>query len=138
MSQMPQSSTSTPSDVTDNDKLMALLAYLLTPLGPAIVLLSESNKARPYQKYHAVQALGLFGAEVIYLVVACILITICSAVLTATVVGVIVVPCLSLFFLVPLAPDIWYAYLAYTKKSYFDIPVLTNFMIQQKWLTKPG
>src|SRR5919197_6789107 len=54
------------TDVNDNDRLMAALAYFLTPIVPIIIFLVESMKSRPYQRYHAMQALGL-GVIVIIL-----------------------------------------------------------------------
>src|SRR3712207_5229728 len=59
---------------TPDDRLIALLSYLtqvFIPLVmPVIVLLSESSKTRPFQRYHAVQSLGLallFGAAILAL-----------------------------------------------------------------------
>ena len=48
------------TDVVENDKLMAALAYFLTPIVPAIILLVDTMKVRPFQRYHAIQALGFF------------------------------------------------------------------------------
>src|SRR5690606_30873845 len=46
-----------------DDKLIAMLAYvtqILIPfIMPVIILLSESSKKRPFQRYHAVQSLAL-------------------------------------------------------------------------------
>jgi uncharacterized membrane protein len=131
MSQVPPSTAAPAPDVTDNDKLMALLSYLLTPLVPAIVLLSADMKARPYQRYHAVQALGLIVAEAVIAVVLCILVTICAAV-SLGIGGLLY----CLFFLLYI-PQIYYAFVAYTKPTYFEIPMLTQFMVQQHWLTRP-
>jgi uncharacterized membrane protein len=49
----------TPSEVTSDDKLWALLAYVLTPLVPVIILLMEDKKNRPFLKAHNAQALIL-------------------------------------------------------------------------------
>ncbi|UYN89222.1 MAG: DUF4870 domain-containing protein [Anaerolineales bacterium] len=43
--------------VTDNDKLLALLAYVFSPLVPIILLLMEDKKNRPFIKQHNAQAL---------------------------------------------------------------------------------
>ncbi len=115
-------------DLTDNDKLMAALAYFLTPVVPVIVLLVESMKVRPYQKYHAVQALGLFGAEAIFYIIACICVTVLSVVTLG------IGACLVVLFFIPIIPNIYYAIIAYTRGQYFEIPVVTKFMIQQGWL----
>ena len=44
-------------DITDDDKLWALLAYVLTPLIPIIILLMADKKERPFLKAHNMQAL---------------------------------------------------------------------------------
>jgi uncharacterized membrane protein len=44
-------------EVTSDDRLWALLAYVLSPLVPVIILLMEDKKNRPYIKAHNVQAL---------------------------------------------------------------------------------
>ena len=107
------------SDINDNDKLMAALAYLLSPLVPIIILVVDSMKVRPYQKYHAIQALGV-GVIVVIL----------SVLLSITVVGC----CLVVVLYIPI---IYYTYVAY-QGSYFEIPFITNFMVQQGWLQRPG
>ena len=119
-----------PKEMNDNDKLMALLAYLLSPLVPAIILLSES-KNRPYQRYYALQGLGLFVAEFVGAIVLCIVFTICA---TVTLGLGSLLYCL---LFVVYVPQIYYGIIAYSQPKYFEIPVLTNFMVQQKWLTKP-
>jgi uncharacterized membrane protein len=127
MSQIPPT-----TDLTDNDKLMAALSYFFSPIVPIIILLVETMKARPYQKYHAVQSLGLFVVSIGYTIIACILFFACSIV-TAGVLSI----CLWILFLVPLVPFVYYAIIAYTSGQYFEIPVLTKFMMQQGWLTRP-
>jgi uncharacterized membrane protein len=106
------------ADTNENDKLMAALAYLLSPLAPIIILLVDTMKVRPFQRYHAVQGLGL-GAIVLII----------SVLLSFTVVGCCLVPILYI-------PVIFYTYKAY-KGTYFEIPVITQFMIQQGWLQAP-
>ena len=46
-------------EVTSDDKLWALLTYILTPLVPVIVLLMPDKKDRPFLKAHNSQALVL-------------------------------------------------------------------------------
>jgi len=119
-------------EVTENDKLMAALGYLFTPLVPIIILLIEDMKNRAYPRYHALQSLGFFvAAWIAYEVVAFIVFTICSLVTLGF--GAF---CLWVIFFLPLIPQLYYTYVAYTGK-YFDIPVITNFMVQQKWLVRP-
>ena len=44
-------------EVTSDDKLWVLLAYILSPIVPIILLLMEDKKNRPYIKAHNAQAL---------------------------------------------------------------------------------
>jgi uncharacterized membrane protein len=117
------------TDVNDNDKLMAALCYFLTPIVPIIVLLVDTMKVRPYQKYHALNALGLFVVELVFSIIVCI----CTTIGSFFVVGA----CLGILFFVPIIPNIYYAIIAYTRPTYFEIPVVTKFMIQQNMLTRP-
>ncbi|MCB8943917.1 MAG: hypothetical protein H6658_09195 [Ardenticatenaceae bacterium] len=48
-------------EITDDDKLWALLAYVFTPLIPIVLLLIEDKKDRPFIKAHNMQAL-VWGA----------------------------------------------------------------------------
>lgn len=133
MSDLPPSAPPPAAEITDNDKLMAGLSYFLTPLVPAIVLLSAEMKARPYQQYHAIQALGLLVAEIVLSVIFCIVYVVCTAV-TAGILGL----CLWVLFFIPVIPQIYYAIIAYTRAEYFEIPTLTQFMVQQGWLKRPA
>ena len=124
--------------ITDDDKLWALLSYLLWPLGSILVAVMEEKKERPYIKYHAIQATGL-GVALLVLgtIVACVLAGITMAfdfLLTDT--GSCIGPCGCCGGIVPLLALFYYAYLAY-QGDYFDIPYLTDFMIQQGWLERP-
>jgi len=47
------------SDVTSDDKLWALLAYVFSPLAPIIIMLMADKKDRPFIKSHNIQALIL-------------------------------------------------------------------------------
>ncbi|MBM4430566.1 MAG: DUF4870 domain-containing protein [Chloroflexi bacterium] len=122
-------------DVTDNDRLMAGLAYasqvVIPVVIPAVILLSEENKQRPFQKYHAVQSLGFLVAVIIYEVLAAIV----SCALTA-VTGGCLACLLWVLFLVPVVPALYYAYQAY-QGLYFKIPFLTDFLVQSKWMEMP-
>jgi len=47
-------------EVTDNDKLLAALAYIFSPLSPIIIMfILEDKKDRPFIKAHNMQALVL-------------------------------------------------------------------------------
>jgi uncharacterized membrane protein len=99
------------SDVTSDDKLWALLCYILAPIVSIIVLLMEDKKNRPFLRYHAIQSLALSVAYLITLIV---------------VIGC----CLSPVYLVAI---IYYGIKAYNGE-YVTIPFLTDFCKQQKWL----
>ena len=44
-------------EATSDDKLWALLAYVLTPIVPIIIMLMEDKKNRPFIRAHNAQAL---------------------------------------------------------------------------------
>jgi uncharacterized protein len=106
-----------PNDVTSDDKLWGLLAYLITPLVPIIIMLMEDKKNRPFLKAHNIQALILGVAE--YIVVA-----ILSAV-SFGILGCIV-------WVAIMVINILYGMKA-NKGEVFEIPVITNFVRQQGW-----
>jgi uncharacterized membrane protein len=122
-------------DTTDNDRLMAGLAYatqVIVPIiVPAVMLLAEESKKRPFQKFHAIQSLGFLVAAVIYEILAAILFT-GLTIVSAGCLGCI----LWILFLVPIVPALYYAWQAY-KGLYFKIPFLTDFMVNSKWLEIP-
>ncbi|MBO9362593.1 MAG: DUF4870 domain-containing protein [Thermoflexus sp.] len=105
-------------EVGDSDRLMALLAYLIGIIVPLIILLTDM-KNRPFQRYHAVQALvaqvaltGIFFALGLIPIINCIS------------------PLLGLAAFVLF---IYYAIQAY-QGYYFEIPVATDFARQQGWI----
>ena len=104
------------SDITSDDKLWALLAYVLTPIVPIILLLMEDKKNRPFIRAHNVQALawGIFNV-----VVGSILSTVLFVCLGAPSIIIWLVGC-------------YWGYQAYQGK-YVEIPVLTNFIKNQGW-----
>ena len=110
-------------DVTDHDKLMAALSYPI-PLVAIIILIAEDMKSRPFQKYHAVQAL----AANVVLWVAIFLLGCILGALSIFIGGV----CGSVPILLWLVTLYW-AYEAYQGK-YFEIPWLTEFLKGQNWL----
>jgi uncharacterized membrane protein len=102
------------NEVTSNDKLWALLAYILTPLVPIILLFMEDKKNRPFLKAHNAQALAL---------------GVISVVIGVLLGWTVVLAC------VPLLIFIYCIYLgiqAYNGK-YVEIPVITNFVKKQGW-----
>ncbi len=102
------------SDVTSDDKLWALLAYILSPIVPIILLLMEDKKNRPFIKAHNVQALA-WG--LIYVII--------GTVTSAFIVGLCILP-------VGFILSVYWGIQAYQGK-YVNIPVLTNFVKQQGW-----
>lgn len=122
-----------------DDRLIALLCYvtqMVIPLVlPVLVLISESSKKRPFQRFHAVQSLAL--------VTVCVLLGL-LAVVGAAVVGIIpligwLVSVIVLLCLMPLGVLMayfalaYYGYQAYQGKR-FAIPGLTRFLRDQGWL----
>ena len=108
-------------EISDNDKLMAALAYLIPFIVSAIILVSEDLKARTFQRYHAIQSLAVAAVAVIFSLVVCFV----SSFLC----------CFLMVLIIPLAGEIYCAYLAY-QGQYFEIPVLTDFMVNQGWLER--
>jgi uncharacterized membrane protein len=106
-----------PNDVTSDDRLWGLLAYLLTPLVPIIILLMEDKKSRPFLKAHNMQALLLGVAEWIIAGILAVIIPVVGGCIVT--VAIIVI-------------NILYGLKA-NKGEYFEIPVITNFVRQQGW-----
>jgi uncharacterized protein len=105
-------------EVTSDDKLWGMLAYLLNPIIPVIILLMEDKKNRPFLKYHSVQALA-------YFVVLVVVSTILSAI-TLGIAGIII--SIGAFIL----------WLLWSIKAYqgewIKIPVITDFCKKQNWI----
>ncbi len=102
------------SSEASNEKVMALLAYLLGPIGGIIILVSDTMKNNPVLRRHAVQSIA-------YSVVAIVVATI----LTATVI-------LACLFWVPYIPLIIFGVQAYQGQE-VNIPFITDFCRNQKW-----
>ena len=101
-------------DVTNDDKLWALLAYVFTPIVPIIILLMESKKNRPFIRAHNAQALVLGVIDIIL-----------SIVLGWTV----VLACVPLL--------VWFVFIYWGIQAYggklVNIPVVTDFVKKQGW-----
>ena len=102
-------------DVTDDDKLWALLSWIFAPLIPIIVLLLEDKKNRPFIKYNAMQAL-------IFSVIGYVVASVLSAVIIGCFIGVAV-----------LVYQIYLAVQAYNGK-WVTVPVVTDFAKNQGWI----
>lgn len=118
---------------TDDDRTMAALAYashLIFPLGlilPIILLISETSKVRPFQRYHAVQSLALSA-----------ILSTLTIIYTLSWVSLGWIAFLCLCLVAPIFVALWllplyYAMLAYNGKR-FRIVGLTQFLEDQRWL----
>lgn len=96
-------------EVTEDDKLWALLSWLLWPLA-VVALLMEDKKDRPFIRYNAINSLAF---SVVWYVV-----------------GAITVGCL---FVVGLVYAIYLAIKAY-QGEWVTVPVISDFVKNQGWL----
>ncbi len=110
MSEQPEPTIIEP-EISSDDKLWALLAYVLSPIVPVIILLMEDKKNRPYIKEHNGQALVLG-----------VIIAVLGFVLSWTV----CVPMLLWFYMIYLGIQ------AYQGQP-VTIPVITDFVKNQGW-----
>lgn len=122
-----------------DDRLIAMLSYVtqlvLPVVMPLIVLLSESSKKRPFQRYHAVQSLAFVLLFWFVFIAASIAIGILQIVpVVGWLVGVFALLCLTpICFLVGIGLLLYYGLQAY-KGRRFAIPGLTGFLRDQNWL----
>lgn len=125
-------------EADNDDKLIALLCYvtqMVIPLVmPVLVLMSESSKKRPFQRFHAVQSLALVSLFVLL----SLLVTIGTAIVSIIpVVGWLIgltVLCLSpIAVLMGYFAVGYYGFQSYQGKR-FGIPGLTSFLKDQGWL----
>ena len=94
------------------------------PIVAIVILLAEDMKARPFQRFHAVQALAAnIVLWVLVVLLGCIL-----AAITFFIGGVCGFGAILLWFI-----TVYWAYEAYQGK-YFEIPWLTEFLKGQNWL----
>ena len=103
-------------EITSDDKLWALLAYVLSPIVPIIILFMEDKKNRPFIKAHNIQALawGLVNAVV-------------GSILSALLFFCFGAPTIILWLV-----GCYWGYQAYQGK-YVKIPVITDFIQKQGW-----
>jgi uncharacterized membrane protein len=102
MSQEPIS-----SEITSDDKLWAMLSYLI-PIIAIVVLFMEDKKVRPYIKFNAVQSI--------------------VATVVLTIISTITLGCGSIVFVILL----WWAYQAYQGQD-IKIPLISDFIHNQGW-----
>lgn len=105
------------NDITDNDKLMAALCYPIGVIMSIIILVSEPMKERPFQKFHAVQALAFWVVVIVI----------------ATVLAIVTLGIGALCFPIVWLVSLWPAYKAY-QGEYFEMPVITDFIKKQGWV----
>ncbi len=101
--------------ITSDDKLWALLSWLIAPIVPIIVLLMEDKKSRPFIKYHAIH--GLIWSLIVYIL---------GTILSFVVVGVCV-------FAVGFGFSIYWAIKSY-QGEIVKVPLLTDFVKNQGWV----
>ena len=102
------------SEITSDEKLWALLAYVLSPLVPVILLFLEDKRNRPFIKAHLIQSLIL--GLVIYVL---------GSIFTFVLVGFCIMG-------VGFIAEVYFGLQAYQGK-YVNIPVLTDFIKRQGW-----
>jgi|OpeIllAssembly_1097287.scaffolds.fasta_scaffold500053_2 uncharacterized membrane protein len=102
------------SDITSDDKLFVLLAYLFSPLVPVIILFLQDKKDRPFIKAHNMQALVMGVIEIL---------------LTILVGWTIFLGCIP--FILWLVMIYWG--IQGFQGKYVNIPVVTNFVKGQGW-----
>ncbi len=102
-------------EVTSDDKLWTMLAYILTPIVPIIILLMEDKKNRPFIRAHNVQALVL---GVVLWVINGVLTPVFGLGCVTSVITLVLV--------------IYYGIKA-NRGEIITIPVITNFVKQQGW-----
>jgi uncharacterized protein len=103
-----------PTDVTSDDRLWAMLTYILTPIVPIIIMLMPDKKDRPFLKAHNSQALVLGVIEWVI-----------NFLLSFVVIGCIT-------SVITLAVNIWLGIKA-NRGETIEIPVISNFVRQQGW-----
>ena len=101
-------------EITSEDKLWAMLAYVFSPIVPIILMLIEDKKDRPYIKEHNVQAL---------------VVGVLNAILAIPLSATIILACIPmLIWLVML----YWGFQAYQGNS-IEIPLITKFVKDQGW-----
>ena len=105
-------------EATSEDKLWALLAYVLAPVVPIIILFLEDKKNRPYLKSHNMQAL-----------VAGVAIVVITMILGVIPLVGCIAPIVALALWIAM---IYWGYQAYNGKA-VTIPVVTDFVKSRGW-----
>jgi uncharacterized membrane protein len=126
------------AEASQDDKLIALLSYvtqIVIPLiMPIIVLLSESSKKRPFQRYHAVQSLALMLLFIAIAAAATIGTGIIQVIpLIGQLVAVLMLCLMPIGWIMAVIALLYYGYQAFQGKR-FSIPGLTSMLRDQGWI----
>lgn len=124
-----QSFTPNNDEITDNDKMMALLSYVIAVVVPIIILYSETGKTRAFQRYHAINSLVVSGVTLLFGLLIVCPIAVGLSFITAGLGSCCTAP----FALVPYALGIYYGIKAY-QGEYVDIPFVTTFAKGRGWI----
>lgn len=116
-------------DISDQDKLMGLLSYVIPLIVPLIVLFSETGKQRRFQRYHAVHSLIISGILVLFGLIIVCPITVGVSMISAGIGSCCTVP----FALIPYIIGVVYGIQAYGGR-YSEIPLVTNLAKSQGWV----
>ncbi len=103
-------------EISDDDKLWALLAYVFTPIVPIILMLMEDKKNRPFIRAHNAQALAWGIVNLV----------------GGTILSSLLFFCLGAPSLIIWAIGIYWGWQAYQGKE-VTIPVITDFVKNQGW-----
>jgi uncharacterized membrane protein len=130
--------TTIDAEASQDDKLIALLSYItqiVIPLiMPVIVLLSESSKKRPFQRYHAVQSLALMLLFIAIAAAATIGTGIIQIIpLIGQLVGLLMLCLMPIGWFMAVIALLYYGYQAFQGKR-FAIPGLTGMLRDQGWI----
>lgn len=126
------------AEASQDDKLIAMLSYvtqIVIPLiMPIIVLLSESSKKRPFQRYHAVQSLALSLLFIAIAAAATIGTGIIQVIpLVGQLVGLLMLCLMPIGWFMAVIASLYYGYQAFQGKR-FAIPGLTSMLRDQNWI----
>lgn len=126
------------AEASQDDKLIALLSYvtqIIIPLiMPIIVLLSESSKKRPFQRYHAIQSLALMLLFIAIAAAATIGTGIIQIIpVIGWLVGLLMICLMPIGWFMALIALLYYGYQAFQGKR-FAIPGLTSMLRDQGWI----
>ena len=103
-------------EVTSDDKLWAMLAYVFTPLIPIILLLMEDKKNRPFIRAHNAQALAWGLVNLV----------------GGTILSGLLFFCFGAPSIILWLVGVYWGYKAY-QGEYVTIPVITDFVKKQGW-----